>query len=348
MKIIGILILVVLTSGCIKDRDICGDGRCGRGENISNCSEDCRVKIWEKEVANINVSPNTSACLNSPTPKQSFSARLSKQAPGTNYRGIFLQLSGSPTTEYILDIKHPGYIARKRLEYELWKAGFKILELKFSSKTGYNPMSGYGPDEQWHKSGIVCETTPFIKALEILEKENMWPREQKHRFAMGTSNGAVLLSYAIDFHKSKYARMNRILVQSPVLYDVYSQCKERPYGAVSDFYYPQQCQNPDVYKESFFEKQQIKSRLDDGNCSLTMGENSYFIVGGKKDEVPIWYKDEFSRYVPDREEACSLETASWDAPEKYNGHRPIEDYLRNNENIDAFVEYFLTGEVNFK
>lgn len=349
--IISTLVLIALIIVFIRiEKPVCGDGVCQAGEDEENCPFDCGAgAVWEREITNIDVSPNPSGCLNSPTPTQLFSARLSKQAPGTAYKGTFLQLSGSPTTEYIFEINHPGYNARKKLEYELWKKGFRILEFKFSSKTGYNPLPGYEPDEQWRESGIVCETTPLLKALEILTDEGMWPENQGDRFAMGTSNGAGLLAYAIDFHKSPYARMNRVLIQSPVFYDVYSQCKEEPAGNVfSNFYFPEQCHNPDDYKESFFEKQQIKSKLNSENCGMTLGENSYLIVGGKKDEIPQWYKDEFTRYVPDREAVCPLQSASWDAPEIYNGHRPIEDYLKINRNIDHFVNYFLNGEIDFR
>lgn len=311
--------------------------------NNSTTSTEPISAIWEKELNNIDVSPSVVNCLGK-SPKQKFSARLSKQFPNTVYKGTFLQLSGSPTVEYVSEINSSRYASRKLLEYDLWKSGFRVLELKFSSKTGWEPSDH--PDEQWRSTGMVCETEPLVKALKNLEEKGMWPKIIQNRFAMGTSNGALLLAYAIDFHKSSYAKMNRVLLQSPIVYDLYNQCKEMPISQFSDFYFGSQCRNPDNNK-NFFESQQIKSKLNVENCAMTTGENSYLIILGKNKEVPTWYKDESQRYVPDREKLCPLKTVSWDAPIKYEGHSPIIDYYKINGNINAFVNYFLKGEVNF-
>ena len=306
--------------------------------------------IWENEITDIDVSPDPEFCLRSPAPKQFFSARLSKQAPGTKFQGTLLHLSGSPTTEYISDIASPRYISRKILELKLWKKGFRILEFKFSSKTGWNPMDH--PDEEWEGSGLTCQNQPMVKALKILTDEGMLPKKQEERFALGTSNGALLLSYAIDYFQSPYAKFNRVLLQSPILYDAYSQCKESRdplsvpfYG----FYFPTQCQNPDEYKGEFFSNYQIRSAIDSDVCDSTLGKDSYLIVGGRMGEHPLWYNDIFTRYIPERESLCPLQTGSWEAPDgKYEGHAPIVTYYEVHENVDPFLAYFLTGEVNFR
>jgi hypothetical protein len=66
-------------------------------------------------------------------------------------------------------------------------------------------------------------------------------------------------------------------------------------------------------------------------------------------EHPLWYRDEFTRYIPERESLCPVQTVSWEAPDgKYEGHSPIVTYFKVNGNVDAFVDYFLTGAINFR
>jgi hypothetical protein len=306
--------------------------------------------IWEKDITGRDVSPDPEFCLRPPAPKQSFSARLTKQAPGTTYLGTLLHLSGSPTTEYILDIQDERYTSRHVMERALWRKGFKILEFKFSSKTGWHPMDH--PDKEWEGSGLTCQNQPMIKALKILTEEGMLPKKQEHRFAMGTSNGAILLSYAIDYFQSPYAKFNRVLLQSPVMYDAYSQCKESrdPLSVpFYEFYFPSQCQEPDEHKGKFFSKYQIKSAIDSDVCDSTLGRDSYLIIGGKMGEHPLWYRDIFMRYIPEREALCPKQTVSWEAPDgKYIGHAPIVTYYEVHKHVNPFLAYFLTGEVNFQ
>jgi len=302
--------------------------------------------VWAKEIANIDVSPSNQSCSKSPTPSQTFSARLSNQAPGTKYKGTFLHLTGSPNTQYVFDIENPYYDGRRSLETELWKAGFRILEFKYSSKIGLNPTPGSLPDEQWRHSGMICQYEPFIKALKILIDENMWPKEPQYRFAMGTSNGAITLAYAVDYFKSPFIQANRILVQSPAVYDPYSQCLENPTSAHGSHYFQEQCQNPQDYP-TFFNTQSLKGKLGQGSCQLTSGIDSYLIVFGQKDEVEEFYNDEKNRYIPDRERTCPTQTAWWEAPLIYDGHRPIESYFVIHGDVDPFLNYFLNGIINF-
>ena len=300
---------------------------------------------WAGEIKDIDVSPSAANCLNNAPPKQSFSARLSTQAPGTYYQGTFLQLSGSPTVNYISDGMDLGvnYDGRIRLEYDLWKKGFRIIELKFSSKTGWNPDNH--PDEQWRGNGLACTTEPLVKALAFLESNGAWPSRPNDRFAMGSSNGAMMLAYAIDYFKSPSAKVNRALVQSPVVFDAYQQCKESPSLPFNQFYLGDLCTNAEKSKDVLLQ-QSIASKLDQNSCqNQTTPFNSFLIVGGKKDEVPAWYKDEFSRYVPTRASLCPARTAFWDAAETYEGHAPIESYYKLKGNVDPFVNYFVNGNI---
>ena len=188
---------------------------------------------WEKEIKSIDVSPDASNCLGE-SPKQYFNARLSKQYPGTEYQGTVLFLSSAPTTSYVSDLGS-SYNAKRQLELGLWKKGFKIVELKFSSKIGYNPTPADLPDEQWRENGLVCETQPFIKAYDILINQGILPSEQEKRYAFGSSNGAMMLAYSIDYFKT--TTFNRVIMQSPVVSDVYSWCVEDPNTILGAFYF---------------------------------------------------------------------------------------------------------------
>ena len=298
--------------------------------------------IIEKEITNIDVSPDSQYCIKGDSPKQTFSARVSKQAPGTTYKGTFLQLSGSPTIYYVSDINLKTYSSRKLLEKDLYNLGYRILEVKFSSKTGWEP--GMVFDEQWRGEGIACTAQPFVKALEVMQEQGMWPTEANDRYGLGTSNGAILWAYAVDYFKSPFAKSHRVYLESPVVYNAYGQLKEASDLIFNQFYYNGMASNPDQYK-SEIEKTQIYP-LDRESCNMTVGENSLLISFGTKDEVPSWYKDE-KNYAADREKLCPVKTASWDVPTKYAGHNPVITYYTVKGNIDAFVNYFTNGEVNF-
>ena len=230
----------------------------------------------EKEITNIDVSPDAQYCLKGDSPHQTFSARISKQAPGTAYQGTFLQLSGSPTIAYISDITSNVYTSRKVLEAELYKKGYRILEVKFSSKTGYEPGTAF--DQQWKGEGTACTAQPFVKALEIMQNQGMWPIDPNDRYGMGTSNGALLWAYAVDYFKSPFAKAHRVYLESPVVYDIYAQLKEAPDLIFNQFYYNGMASNPDQYK-SEIEKTQINP-LNQESCNMTVGENSLLISFG--------------------------------------------------------------------
>jgi len=302
-------------------------------------------QVWGKDIVDIDVSPDPESCLTSLTPTQSFSARLSKQAPETSYQGTFLHLSGSPTTEYVFNIQNPRYDSRRLLEFELWKKGFRILEFKFSSNTGWDPQDL--PDEQWRENGVTCFMQPFVKALQILTENGMWPKNQNQKYGMGTNNGALLWSYAINYFKDDNAKVNKVILQSPIYYDIYNQCKEQSTAPFTDFYIKEQCQNPDQHK-SFFEDQSIKYTLDETNCAMTLGKDSHLMIFGQDGEVPAWYKDESQRFAPTREQACPTESATWDSTGTgYEGHAPIVSYFTKHKNVNPFVDYIVKGVVNF-